>query len=387
MSISKRLRVGVIGCGGIAQMMHLPFLFSMSNLFDIAALCDLSPGLLKRMSWRYQVPENSLFTHFDDLVTQDLDAVLVLTGGDHYPQALAAIQAGKHVFVEKPLCFTLREADALIEAADRMKVKLQVGYMKRYDPGYLYAQQCARQMKDIRYVQINVLHPSEDDYLAIHNLERFNDIPPETIQALQAAGKITVAEAIGSVSPGLQVMYTDVFLGSMVHDTNAIRGLLGEPEKVLFSELWPAGQQNSSVTSVIKYPGDLRVVFTWTYLNDLRNYFEEIALMSPANRLRIQFPSPYLRHFPTPIVFEGMEDGASFEKRVTASYDEAFRRELAAFYDNVVNDKLPLTNAADARCDIRLLQEIFAALHPEGLGGEAAAATHNGSKQEGGHER
>ena len=77
-----------------------------------------------------------------------------------------------------------------------------------------------------------------------------------------------------------------------------------------------------SITTVLSYPNDLRVVYTWTYLADLRDYFEEIALMSPANRLRIQFPSPFLKHFPTPIVFQGMEDGAMFSKRVEASFDE-----------------------------------------------------------------
>jgi predicted dehydrogenase len=368
----RRLRVGVIGCGGIAQMMHLPFLFSMADRFELAALCDLSPGVLEVMGARYQVPQKSLFSSYAGLVGQDLDAVLVLTGGDHYAQAMAAIQAGKHVFVEKPLCFTLKEADELIEAAARAKIILQVGYMKRYDPGYLFAQQCLQRMTGIRYVQINTLHPAEDDYLAIHNLVRFNDIPAQVIQDLREQDDQHIVDAVGNVSPSLKAMYSDVFLGSMVHDTNALRGLLGEPEKVLFSELWPAEQQNSSVTTVIQYPGDTRVVFTWTYLNDLRNYFEEIALMSSANRLRIQFPSPYLRHFPTPVVFEGMEEGAAFEKRVSASYDEAFRRELAAFYDNVTQNLPPLTPAADARCDIQLLQEIFAALHVAGLGGEAA---------------
>ncbi len=371
MSHSGPLRIGVIGTGGIAQMMHLPFLFSMRERFRISALCDLSLEVLKAMGARYQVAEQSLFTRYEDLVAQDLDAVLVLTGGNHYPQALAAMQAGKHVFVEKPLCYTLKEADALIAAAAQARTILQVGYMKRYDPGYLYAQACARQMRGIRYVQINTLHPAEDDYLAIHNLVRANDIPPQVIEALRQADDQRIVEAVGNVSPPLKAMYSDVFLGSIIHDTNAMRGLLGEPEKVLFSELWPAGETNSTVTTVIKYPGDTRVVLTWTYLNDLRNYFEEIALMSPAHRLRIQFPSPYLRHFPTPVVFEGMEDGAAFEKRVTASFDEAFRRELVAFYDNIIHNRQPLTSAADARGDIRLLQEIFAALHPQGLGGEA----------------
>lgn len=375
MSTDKRLRVGVIGCGGISQMMHLPYLFSMPDRFEIAALSDLSPGVLKVMGARFQVPAGKLFTNYEDLTALNLDAVLVLTGGDHFPPALAAIQAGKHVFVEKPLCFTLSEVDQLIAAADRAQVILQVGYMKRYDPGYQYAQQCLPEMGDIRYVQVNTLHPSEEDYLKIHNLVRFNDIAPEVIEQINTADRHRILEAIGPVSPSLQAMYTDVLLGSMVHDTNALRGLLGEPERVLFTELWPAEQQNSSVTTLIKYPGDTRVVFTWTYLNDLRNYFEEIALMSSAHRLRIQFPSPYLRHFPTPVVFEGMENGAAFEKRVTASYDEAFRRELAAFHHSVVNNQPPLTSAADARGDILLLQQIFAALHPKGLGGEAARHT------------
>ena len=95
------------------------------------------------------------------------------------------------------------------------------------------------------------------------------------------------------------------------------------------------------------------MVYTWTYLHELRDYFQEIAIMSSANRLRIQWPSPYLRHFPTPVVFQGMEGSAAYEKRVMASYDEAFRRELVDFHDCVVNDRQPLTGAADARKDIQ----------------------------------
>jgi predicted dehydrogenase len=369
---SSQIKVGVIGCGGIAQMMHLPFLFAMSDRFQIAALSDISPGVLQAMGARFQVPAGACFTHYEDLVRLDLDAVLVLSGGDHFPQALAALQSGKHIFVEKPLCFTLKEADTLIDAAERAKVKLMVGYMKRYDPGYQYALARLPEMGAIRYAQINTLHPAETDYLRIHNIVRFDDVPPEVLKSIREADHQRVIEAIGDVPANLQALYPNMFLGSMVHDTNALRGLLGEPEGVLFSELWPPDSQPASINTVIKYPGDLRAVYTWTYLADLRDYFQEIALMSASNRLRIQFPSPYLRHFPTPVVFQGMEGEASYEKRVTVSYDEAFRRELEAFHDAIINDRQPLTGAADARRDIKLLQQILAALHPQGLGGEAA---------------
>jgi len=66
-----------------------------------------------------------------------------------------------------------------------------------------------------------------------------------------------------------------------------------------------------------------------------------------------------------------MINGAASEEKVIVSYDEAFELELLAFYDSVINDAEPLTNAADARSDIRILQEILAALHPNGLAGEA----------------
>src|SRR5690349_11971706 len=122
MSNKHILRVGVIGCGGIAQMMHLPFLRSLPNQFYIQAISDLSPQLMQAIGNLYNVPRERQFTDFHDLVQQDLDAIVVLSGGTHAPPVLAAIEAGKHVLVEKPLCFTLREADAIAEAAKRAQV-------------------------------------------------------------------------------------------------------------------------------------------------------------------------------------------------------------------------------------------------------------------------
>jgi len=369
---TKRLRVGVIGCGTVAQIMHLPYLRSLPDLYQIAAIADLSPGLLQYIGEQYGVPENRRFTHFHDLLATDVDAVLVLSGGSHAPQVIAAAQAGKHILVEKPLCFTLREADEIIAAVNKANVKLMVAYMKRYDPGYLVAQKLVRSMTGIRYVQINTLHPSEEQYWNISGVTRFNDVPQSVIQPLIADQEKLLDEAVGSISETLRFIYVDSILGSMVHDINALRGLIGEPEKVIYTEIWPDGEKLPSTTTIIRFPGDIRAVYTWTFLADLRDYFEEIALMSPANRLRIQFPSPFLKHFPTPIVFQGMENGAAFRKEFQASYDEAFREELKAFHDCVVNNRQPVTDAADGKNDVAILQQVVAALHPAGLGGEAA---------------
>src|SRR5579872_5616817 len=103
----RRLRVGVIGCGLIAQVMHLPHLREMQDRFEIAALCDLSPGTLKAVGDFYGVP--SRHVRWQDLMAEDLDAVMVFTAGSHAAPAIAAARAGRHVLVEKPMCFSVQE--------------------------------------------------------------------------------------------------------------------------------------------------------------------------------------------------------------------------------------------------------------------------------------
>lgn len=366
----KRLRVGVIGCGTVAQIMHLPYLHSLADRFEIAALSDLSPGLLRWAGERYAVPEECRCADYRELLTRDIDAVLVLSSGSHAPQVMAASRAGKHVLVEKPLCLTLREADEIAATVAATGVKVMVAYMKRYDPGYRYAQRVVADMDRLRYVQINTLHPAEGQYMDIHGVRRFDDVPPAVAQALRQAHEALLDEAIGHVGASLRFVYHDVLLGSMVHDINALRGMLGEPRSVLFTQLWPENVTTPSITTVLSYPSDVRVVYTWTYLADLRDYLEEIALMSSAMRVRIQFPSPFLKHAPTPVVVQSMQDGAHVESRVLVSYDEAFQEELRAFHSCVVDDAPLLTGVADARADIAVLQRIIAAFAPPGLGGE-----------------
>src|ERR687884_194774 len=97
-----RLKVGVIGCGAIAQVWHLPHLRELDRLFEIRALCDLSRQLLVAVGDEYGGPP-------------------------------------ERRFVEKPMCTTEREARDMADAADRAGVVMQVGYMKRHDPAYQYA--------------------------------------------------------------------------------------------------------------------------------------------------------------------------------------------------------------------------------------------------------
>ena len=365
-----RLRVGVIGCGTVAQIMWLPNLRQLDEQFELKAICDLSPGLTESLGRYYNV--SRCFQDYRDLVAEDLDAVVVLTPGSHAAPAIAAMEAGKHVIVEKPMCFTLREADEMIAASRKHGRQLMVAYMKRYDPGYRYGRESVLKMRGVRYAQINVLHPSEPQYFAHHRIKRFADVPAATIEALQREGDQLAVEAIGCVPERLRFLYLDVFLGSMIHDVNALRGILGVPNQALFTTLWPDDVTYPTITTVMAYEQGPRAVFTWSYLSDLRDYFEELAFLGEESRVRIQFPSPFLRHFPTPVEIQAMEDGAEYRKRVNVSYAEAFKEELLHFHECIQTGQEPLTNACEGKDDIAFLQKVVAAANPKGLGGEAA---------------
>ncbi|MDB5058953.1 MAG: Myo-inositol-2-dehydrogenase [Chloroflexi bacterium] len=350
----KRVRVGVVGCGGVAQMMHLPFLRELDQHFEIAALCDLSPGVLQSVGSHYGVAAR--YTDFNELASHDLDAVLVLTPGSHAPAAIAAATAGRHVLVEKPMCFTLREADEMIATAKEHNVTLMVAYMKRFDPGYLLAQQAVQKLRHPRAVEVHIWHPSEPQYLGHHRIDRANDVPKDVLDRLRIEYDALVREAVGDVPGWLNYAYAEVLLGSIIHDINALRGLIGAPDKVLSTEIWAEG---NAIMSTFQYGEDVRGVLTWTFLDDVRNYREDLAFLATDGRVELRFPSPFLKNVPTPLVVELMEDGVYTRREHHASFEEAFKQELLHFHECVTTGRHPLTDGAEGKLDIAQAIEMF----------------------------
>ncbi len=355
----KRVRVGVIGCGAVAQMMHLPYLRELDDRFEIAALCDISPGVLETVGKHYGV--ESRYTEVSDLIGNDLDAVLVLTPGSHAPAAIAAAMSGRHVLVEKPMCFTLREADEMIAAAEQHDTILMVAYMKRFDPGYRFAQQAVSRLRHLRAVEVHIWHPAEQLYSAHHRIDRAADVPADVLSRLRGEYDSLVREAVGDVPGWLGYAYAEVLLGSIIHDINALRGLIGAPDAVLSTEIWAEG---NAVMSTFSYGNDVRAVLTWTYLDDVRNYREDLAFLATDGRVELRFPSPFLKSVPTPVVVEAMENGVYTRREHQAGFEEAFKQELLHFHDCIVSGKQPLTDGAQGKADVAQAIAMFNAYKP-----------------------
>ena len=130
----RRLNVGVLGCGPIAQFAHFESCQKARNV-ELYAICDVAADLVERMAGYYR-PQRTYFDFEEMLADPKLDAVIVATSDSfHVPAAIRALASGKHVLCEKPIGVAVEEAETLAAAAKASDKILQVGHMKRFDPG------------------------------------------------------------------------------------------------------------------------------------------------------------------------------------------------------------------------------------------------------------
>jgi predicted dehydrogenase len=139
----RRLRVGILGCGPIAQFAHFESVIKARNA-DLYAICDVAEDLVQRMGDFYQ-PERRYLDYDSMLNDAELEAVVIATSnGFHVPAALRALQAGKHVLCEKPIATSVEEVETLRRAVEATKQILQIGHMKRFDAGLQAGEAFAR---------------------------------------------------------------------------------------------------------------------------------------------------------------------------------------------------------------------------------------------------
>ncbi|GCE08921.1 Gfo/Idh/MocA family protein [Dictyobacter aurantiacus] len=137
---ARLLRIGVVGVGPIAQAAHFEACRRARNA-ELYAICDLAEDLVTNMAAIHH-PRVTYLDYNEMLADPQVEAVIVATADQfHVAMAAQALAAGKHVLVEKPLGVTVEECEALCEQVRSSGLVLQIGTMKRFDPGIAFAHQ------------------------------------------------------------------------------------------------------------------------------------------------------------------------------------------------------------------------------------------------------
>jgi predicted dehydrogenase len=150
------IKVGIIGCGGIANGKHLPSLSKLAQV-ELAAFCDFEEHKALSAKEKYGIASSVAVSDYRKVLADpSIDVVHICTpNNSHAEIAIAALEAGKHVMCEKPMAITSTDAKAMVDAAKRTGKKLSIGYQNRYRADSLYLKQLCEdgELGDIYYAK------------------------------------------------------------------------------------------------------------------------------------------------------------------------------------------------------------------------------------------
>ena len=158
--VVKKLKIGIIGCGGIGNGKHMPGLAAIDSV-EMTAFCDIVPERAQTSAKKFGTPEAKVYTDYKKLLEdKTIDVIHVCTPNkSHCEITVASLLAGKHVMCEKPMAKTAKEAQMMLDAAEKSGKKLTIGYQNRFstEAQYLY-KKCRRgDLGDIYFAKAHAI--------------------------------------------------------------------------------------------------------------------------------------------------------------------------------------------------------------------------------------
>jgi predicted dehydrogenase len=337
------LRIGVIGCGRIAQVAHLPAIAKEPSV-QLIAVSDPSSVLATAVGARYAVPG---YTDTAELLREDLDAVLIAVPDRfHRSVGAQALAAGKHVLVEKPAAIDSAEAIELMQLAAARGRKLQVGAMRRHDPALRDAQQAVEGIGPILSASFWYRLPSV--------------LRGSAEAALFPA--VFVDEAVRSTEAEHKADRETYLLRTHgAHVFDSVRYLLGDAT-ALRAELVRGGAdlhwQGSIVTAATA-----AVAFSIT-ANVHSEYAEGVEIFGTQGHIRIRSYFPFYRRASSVRIF----DERSLQWRGT-DYGavDPYQRQLAAFAAAIAQDADTDPCGADGVAALQLIEATTRSVANDGV--------------------
>lgn len=356
------MRVGVLGCGLVAQVMHIPYLAELPGP-ELHAFVDPARERAETLADRYDVP----YTFGDhqallEAAGDDLDAVVVLTPSHaHADPTVDALEEGLAVLVEKPIATTPEDARRMIEAATDADVPAMVAYMKRYDPAYEAAK---ARLEDFDRVDVVTAYDVDPDHDRIVN-EVYDlvagDPPADFLDESAVARRATLEDALSAESPDETLLDAyDFQLEHVCHDVNVLRGLFGDVVRINHARMLAEGRY---LTAHLTYEDGVECILESG--DSDRKWFEEfVRVDTPEGMVRLEFSNPFIKNTPSELrVKTGREELT--DTTSTPSYEEPFKRELRHFYRCFQGEETVRTPFSEARDDVQLIGDLVDACRRE----------------------
>ena len=343
--------MGYIGCGFMAQKVHIPNLISLPEC-EFVAIAELREKLAKRVQARYRIP--TCYRHHQELAKDPKIEAVGVSG--HYAVqgeiAIDLLRAGKDVFVEKPMAVSVSQAERILEAIEESGRRLMVGYMKRYDAGNELVKDTVTQLRAtgelgrITYVRN---HGFCGDWIAgLDTPLEQTDEPKPTPESL--AGKPDwLPEQFYRAYIGYLQQYT--------HNVNLLRWFLDAGDKMMVEAVHLDDNGMSGVV-IFAVNGTRAIIESGSIA--YHGWDEHTQIYFQQGWIKTGAPPLLLKNMPATVEIYRATPSRQIQNLIPeAGWSWAYKREMQHFLTSILDNKPFRSPAEDTLTDVRIFEDIY----------------------------
>jgi len=351
-----KVRIGIAGAGFMAQAAHVQC-FQLAEGCEVVALASARPKLRDQVARRFGIPEQ--YESWAQLAnSRDVDAVAVLLPPEYNPGVVCGLlDGGKHVFAEKPMALSVKQAERMAAAAERADRLLMMAFMKRYDTGIERAKRfwdevvAEGEMGELMCGRAWCLlggNWTSNQHLIVPILRSDEPHGPKPVADL---GPEWLPESLRQGMPGFASPFY-AFNHVHSHNVNLLRHFLGDEWEVTYADFRHKSKMahlrfGEALVHLEVGPGTSAYAFE----EGMRLYFER-------GWMEILPPPPMLMQGAAQVrIYRGRERMELSQPM--GDWDWAFRRQAQHFVDCVRGEAELRSSGADGVHDVRMVEEIF----------------------------
>jgi UDP-N-acetylglucosamine 3-dehydrogenase len=341
MKTKEPLKVGLVGCGAVAQGPHIPSLLKNSSV-ELVAVCDIDEGRARGAADTFAI--SRYYVSFADMLTREqLDMVDICATADaHATLSIQAMEAGCHVLVEKPMAVSVNEADAMVNASKENRVKPCVVHNMLFEALVMKARPIVREgaIGDVIGMNINISWPKDNDWI-MNKDHRYHRLPGGAFGEM-LPHPIYLAQAfLGNVEP--VAVHTKKFSSYDWVNADELRVIL------------EAGNGVATITSSCNWPRELRALDIFGTRMNLR-----VDLCNATLTTYGPVRSPLLENLNQ--AYQQVVNAASraLNRIMCRPYHSGHYTLMARFVDSIQNNQNPPVTGEEGREVVRIYEKITA---------------------------
>ena len=383
MESQKKLRVGIIGAGSVAQVIHLPTLHLLQHLYTIHAICDVSANLVKRAEELYNIPKAGTDPYSTVISDPEIDVVFNMTSDEYHEiYTIAALRAGKNVMQEKPMTLSVASAERILAAEKEAAAtatkhgkhapRVFVGYQRRYAHSFVKAFLSEVAGIDrIMYARSRgLIGPNSYFIDQSGTFSAIADDLPAPDSAASKQRNELIDGLLAEAFPGKEITKERYdfcrfmgYLGS--HEISLMRETLGMPTSVV-----GVSTNEPFYSAILNFEprpsedGGRKHRFSCTYetgIDQVPRFDSSTTVYGMNKTVSIQYDTPFVKGLPIKVrVDEKSESGEVVTREIMSSYEDAYTAELQEMYLCFTEEGKEIkTSVEDALQDLRIYQMMY----------------------------